>query len=197
MKRTNAWAVAATVGISALALGSAIAANSNVFAEAAKPSVTTEVVVDETVIAVDTTAPTVPPTVVRYEDVYIFETAGDPGVPTSAPATPAPAPAPTIPDLAQGTVPGPQPASKLSVVEYREPIAVAPAVAEPIVLQDVAAEASAVLGARPSATAEVEQVRQAPALAPSISARKAIAKPSGHANNYQNDNNEEGEGNDD
>jgi hypothetical protein len=193
MKRTNAWAVAVTVGVSALAIGSAIAANSNVFAELAKPSVTTEVVVDETLAAVDTTVPTVPPTVVRYEDVYIFETAGDPGVPTSAPATSAPAP--TIPDLAQGTESGPQPAPKLSVVEYREPTAVAPAVAEPIVLQEVAAEQSAELEARPATTAEVEQARPAPA--PSISARKATPKRSGHTHNYQNDNNEEGEGNDD
>jgi hypothetical protein len=196
MKRTNAWAVAATVGISALALGSAIVANSDVFAGAAKPSVTTEVVAEETVVAVDTTEPTVPPTVVRYEDVYIFETAGDPGVPTSASA--APTPAPTIPDLAQGTVSEPPPAPKLGVVAYPEPIAVAPAEAEPIVAQDVAAKASAQLGARP-AIAEVEQTRPAPASAraPSISATKAIAEPSGDENSYQHNDNEEGEGNDD
>jgi hypothetical protein len=90
MKRTNAWVVAATVGISALAIGSAIAANTNVFTAAKTTAPSTQVAAQETVI-VDATVPVIPSTIVRYDDVYVYENAADSGVPV-----------PTVPDTAGG-----------------------------------------------------------------------------------------------
>jgi hypothetical protein len=90
MKRTNAWVVAATVGVSALAIGSAIAANTNVFTAGKTTAPSTQVAALNTVI-VQATVPAIPSTIVRYDDVYVYENAADSG-----------APVPTVPDAAGG-----------------------------------------------------------------------------------------------
>ncbi len=114
MKRTNAWAVAVTVGVTALAIGSAIAVNTKMFASAVKPPAVTAVAAanDLTIhAAVDTTVPTVPATIVRYDDVYIFETASEPKVPVAS------GPALTVPDLAVATEAATQPVKQPQVLD--------------------------------------------------------------------------------
>jgi hypothetical protein len=192
MKRTNAWAVAATVGISALAIGSAIAVNSNMFSAVAKPSATTNTVAEDTLALAETTVPAIPPTIVRYEDVYVFETAGDPGVPISAPVAQGvvPLPAATVPELASGTASESQPSRQakpnINAVTRNAPnesLANGPELANQ------------------QAAIEVTQNATTPALQTGSTVRQtrttatpnpAATKPSG-----QHDNNEEGEGNDD